>query len=121
MMGAVNTAERVRTIASRLPEVDTEGDQHVGFSVRGRRFAWYLDDHHGDGIVALSCRAVPGLNTDLVDRFPDRYYIPSYLGARGWVAIRLDTPDVDWAEVEERLSDAYRLAAPKRLAAQVGR
>lgn len=44
MMGHVNTADHVRTIASRLPEVAVEGDQHIGFSARGRRLAWHLDD-----------------------------------------------------------------------------
>ena len=91
----------------------------MGLSVRGKRFAWYLDDHHGDGMVALSCKAAPGVQQDLVERFPDRYFVPSYLGARGWVGLRLDQPPVDWDEVDELLCDAYCLAAPKRLAAEL--
>ena len=48
---------------------------------------------------------------------PDRYYMPSYVGARGWVALRLDVGTVDWEEVRELVTDAYLLTAPKRLAA----
>jgi hypothetical protein len=50
-----------------------------------------------------------------------RFYKPAYLGPRGWVAVRLDTGDVDWDEVAELALDAYRLTAPKRLLALVDR
>ena len=45
--------------------------------------------------------------------------MPSYLGSRGWVALRLDVGEVDWAEVEDLVTDSYVQVAPKRLAAQV--
>ena len=56
---------RVTALCTGLPEVEAEADQHVGFTVRGKRFAWYLDDHHGDGRVALNCKAPPGRNSEL--------------------------------------------------------
>ena len=50
---------------------------------------------------------------------PARFYVPAYLGARGWTALRLDIGKPDWAEVRELLTDAYRLQAPRRLVAQL--
>jgi phosphoribosylglycinamide formyltransferase-1 len=85
--------------------------------VAGRKkFAYLLNDHHGDGILAVSTRAAPGENTALVASDPDRFYLPAYLGPRGWIALRLDRGRVDWAEVAELLTDGYLLAAPRRLA-----
>ena len=110
---------RVVAICGALPEVTASGDQHVAFRVRGRTFAWYLEDHHGDGRVALCCKAALGEQQALVAADPARYYRPAYLGARGWVAVRLDTGDVDWDEVAELALEAWRCTAPKRLLARV--
>jgi len=101
-----------------LPEVEETGEQHAKFAVRGRTVAYYLDDHHGDGRVALNVKAPPGAQGDLVARDPNRYHVPSYLGAKGWVGLWLDG-EVDWDEVEELVRDSYRLVAPKRLAASL--
>jgi hypothetical protein len=109
---------RLSKIALALPEAAREyNGQHASFQVRGRKFAYFLDDHHGDGMVALSCRAAPGENEALIASDPARYFLPSYVGPRGWVALRLDVGTVDWDEVRELVTDAYLLAAPKRLAA----
>ena len=109
---------RLTKIVSALPETEREThDTHAAFLVRKKRFAYFLDDHHGDGIVALNCRAAPGENTALIASDPDRYYMPAYVGPRGWVALRLDVGTVDWEEVRELVTDAYLLTAPKRLAA----
>jgi len=110
---------RLIAICRAFPEVTASGDQHVTFQVRGRTFAYYLEDHHGDGRVALCCKAAPGEQQALVEADPARYYKPAYLGARGWVAVRLDLDDVDWDEVAELALDAYRRTAPKRLLALV--
>jgi phosphoribosylglycinamide formyltransferase-1 len=109
---------RLTKIVLALPETEREThDTHAAFLVRKKRFAYFLDDHHGDGIVALNCRAAPGENTALIASDPDRYYMPAYVGPRGWVALRLDVGTVDWEEVRELVTDAYLLTAPKRLAA----
>lgn len=81
-------------LCAGLPEAVGEGDQHVGFTVRGRRFAWYLDDHHDDGRVALVFKAPPGINRQLVADDPDRFFIPAYVGARGWAGVWLDVADI---------------------------
>lgn len=48
---------------------------------------------------------------------PDRFFVPPYLGHRGWVGRWLDVPGVDTKEIEELTLEAYRLAAPKKLVA----
>ena len=110
---------RVVEICAGLPEVSVEQGQHVGFSVGGKRFAWLLDDHHGDGRLALNCKAPPGENSALAERRPELFFLPSYLGARGWVGIWLDTGEVDWDELDRLAVDAYRMTAPKRLVARL--
>jgi hypothetical protein len=113
--------ERIAAICHGFPEVTSHGDQHVAFRVRSKTFAWYLDDHHGDGHRALCCKAAPGEQEALVASDPERFYRPAYLGARGWVAVSLDLDEVDWEEVAELAREAYRLTAPRRLAALLDR
>ena len=110
---------RLLGICEALPEIDISGDQHLGLRIRGKTFAWYLNDHHGDGIVALCCKSTLQEQQALVARDPMRYYVPAYVGPKGWVALRLDLPRVDWDEVAELLFNAYRLQAPLRLAEQL--
>ena len=112
--------KRVRKICLALPETVCERRaSHAAFRVRSRVFAYYLRDHHGDGIVAISCRTARGENVRWVDADPSRFYLPAYIGPRGWVGVRLDVPPVDWGQVAALVRESYRLAAPKRLAAQV--
>ena len=110
---------RVRDVCAALPEVTVQEGRHIGFAVRGKRFGWLLDDHHGDGRLAFTCKAPPGENTALAGRDPARFFLPSYTASRGWVGLRLDTGTVDWDELERLAVEAYLLAAPKRLAAGV--
>jgi predicted DNA-binding protein (MmcQ/YjbR family) len=103
-----------------LPEAAVEiHGSHATFRVRTKVFAYFLDNHHGDGIVAVSCKAGPEDNTALVAAQPDRFYLPAYIGPRGWVALRLDIGDIDWDEVNELVVGSYRLTAPRTLAATV--
>lgn len=109
---------RLAAICLALPEAARQDSgQHVQFLVRGKKFAYFLADHHGDGIVAVCCRAAPGENEARVAADPGRFYLPAYIGARGWVGLRLDLGAIDWAEVAEMVAYSYRLVAPKRLAA----
>lgn len=52
-------------------------------------------------------------------REPERFYLPPYIGKRGWFGLRLDRGRIDWNEVANLLEFSYCLAAPKALAAQV--
>jgi len=111
---------RLTKICLALPEATTyRQGSHAGFLVRKRTFAYFLNDHHGDGIVAVTCKVLPGDNNALVAAQPERFYMPAYIGPKGWVALRLDLGDADWEEVAELVACSYQLVAPKRLAAMV--
>jgi hypothetical protein len=108
---------RLTEIALSLPETKRQiYGSHAQFLVRKRTFAYFLDNHHGDGIVAVTCKVLPGDNKALAEAQPARFYLPDYLASKSWVALRLDRGKVDWAEVRELLSGSYALIAPKRLA-----
>ncbi len=120
MVGADDQRRRLTAICERLPEVEAErAGRHVVFRVRGRTFAYFQDDHHGDGRVALVCKVDAGENAALADSDLARFFLPSYVGRHGWVGFRLDAPAVAWAEVEELVLDSYRRIAPRRLARSV--
>ena len=110
--------ERVRSICLSLPET-TERLSHGSptFFVRNKKvFVMFLDDHHGDGRLALWYAAPPGVQATMVEQEPTRFFVPPYVGGRGWLGLRLDI-DPDWDEVSGVAEDAYRLMAPKRLVA----
>jgi hypothetical protein len=111
--------KRLTAIALALPEARRElSGSHASFRVRKKTFAYFLNNHHGDGIVAVTCKVLPGENTALAKAQPKRYYLPAYIGSRGWAALRLDLLKIDWAEVRELLLTSYLLTAPKRLASR---
>jgi phosphoribosylglycinamide formyltransferase-1 len=111
---------RLATICEVFPEVEREYmGVHARFVVRKKTFAYFLNDHHGDGIVALCVKVVPGENSELIGSDPERFYRPAYLDANGWVGLRLDVDEVDWDEVAAFAANSFRLIAPKRLAALV--
>jgi hypothetical protein len=112
--------QRVRTICAALPE-STERPSHGAptFFIRDKKsFVMFHDDHHGDGRLALWCAAPAGVQGLLVEQEPTRFFVPPYVGHRGWLGLRLDV-DVDWDEVALIVADAYRTVAPKRLLAQL--
>ncbi|HVN04769.1 MAG TPA: MmcQ/YjbR family DNA-binding protein [Bryobacteraceae bacterium] len=111
---------RFTKICLALPDASTfRQGLHAGFLVRKKTFAYFLNDHHGDGIVGISCKVLPGDNTALIAAQPGRFYMPAYVGSRGWVGLRLDGGAIDWEEVTELVHCSYRLVAPKKLAAMV--
>ena len=112
--------EVVRTAALRLPEA-SERLSHGAptFFVRGKTsYVMFHDDHHGDGRLAIWCAAPPGVQTLMVDEDPVRFFVPAYVGHRGWLGVRLDV-DADRDELDRIIEDAYRTVAPKRLVAAI--
>jgi hypothetical protein len=110
--------ERVRAVCLALPEV-TERLSHGSptFFIRGKKtFVMFVDDHHGDGNVGIWCAAPPGVQEQLVEQEPGRFFRPPYVGHRGWLGVRLDV-DPDWDELREICTEAYRQVAPKSLVA----
>ncbi len=106
---------RLTNLCLKLPETSRRdtGD-HASFLVRKKVFAYYLDNHHGDGIVSLCTKVMPGENAEMAAH-DERYFLPAYIGPRGWVGLRLDVGRIRWAEVNELVGKSYRLVAPKRL------
>lgn len=109
--------ERLSRICLSLPEALREDcGEHAKFSLRKKTFAYYLYNHHGDGIIGVTCKVMAGDQNRLAEAQPERFYIPAYIGSRGWVGLRLDGPEVDWDEVSELVTGSYLLMAPKKLA-----
>ena len=109
--------EQVRTRAMALPEAEetlSHGMPCFGI-VKGKKFAWVSNDHHGDGKVALLVK-ISGVDeqAQLIENDPDRYYRPPYFGD-GWIGIRLDLGDTDWDAVADWLARSWRSVAPRRL------
>jgi hypothetical protein len=103
-----------------MPEATRElMGRHAGFHIRKKTFAYFLNDHRGDGIIGVTCKVLSGDNKILVAADPRRFYMPAYTASRGWVGLRLDTGEVDWKEVNELITHSYVLIAPKRLATAV--
>lgn len=111
---------RVTQIALALPDVRRQiYGSHAQFLVRKKTFAYFLDNHHGDGIVAVTGKVLAGDNKALAEAQPGRFCLPAYIASRGWVALRLDVGRVDWDEIKELLLGSYTLIAPRRLAERV--
>jgi hypothetical protein len=106
--------ERLRALCMALPEV-TEKVSHGEPTWFVRKSFVMFADHHHDDRLAFWCAAPPGAQEELVAAEPGRFFRPPYVGGRGWLGVYLDAPDVDWTEIDEIVTDAYRQVAPKRL------
>ena len=107
---------RMREICLGLPET-SERLSHGAptFFVRGKRaFVMVLSNHHGDGRFAIWCAAPDGMQKLLVDSDPERFFVPAYVGHRGWLGVRLDR-GLDWEELAGIVEDAYAEVAPPKL------
>jgi hypothetical protein len=119
MAGDRSPLERVRELCLSFPE-STERLSHgqPTWFVRGKKtFVMYLDNHHDDGRLALWCAAPEGMQAALVDGEPERYFVPPYVGHRGWIGVRLDR-DLGWNEIAGAIEEAYATIAPRRLVEQ---
>jgi hypothetical protein len=111
---------RLREVALSFPEINERLSHGAPtFLIRDKRVLCHLFcDHHGDDRLAIWCAAPPGVQAELVEQEPDRFFVPPYVGHRGWIGLRLDI-DPDWDEVAGILEEAYRLIAPKTLVEQL--
>jgi hypothetical protein len=112
----VDHGARARRICMALPEVEEkEAWASPTFRVKGKMFAMYLNNHHGDGRIALWLKAGLGVQTMLVEAEPEKFFIPPYQGPFGWLGVNMDrTSD---AEIEFHVRQAWLLVAPKKLQA----
>jgi hypothetical protein len=104
--------ERVRTLCMSWPDV-TERLSHgeAAWFHRDKRQIATIADHHHDDRVAVWLAAPPGARDELVEHDPERYFVPPYVGTRGWIGAYLDVPDVDWERLEELIGNAYHTIA----------
>jgi hypothetical protein len=116
----LDPVERLRRICLALPEVSERlSHGEPAWFIQGKRTLATLDDHHhGADHLAFWCPAPPGVQAELVEHEPDRFFRPPYVGPRGWLGVRIDL-EPDWDEIAEIVRDAYRLVAPKKLSAQL--
>jgi len=105
--------DKLRKICLALPDVvEKEAWGEPTFRVRGRMFAMYDNNHHDAGRIAVWCKAPLGFQSMMVAEAPERFFVPPYVGAGGWVGARLDL-DVDWKEIAGVVQQAYRMAVEK--------
>ncbi|MBD0322331.1 MAG: MmcQ/YjbR family DNA-binding protein [Aldersonia sp.] len=112
---AAAATERVRALCLGLPEA-TERMSHgeaAWFVRRSPQFVTMADRHHDDR-VALWAAAPPGAQQDWVRRAPNHYFVPPYVGGRGWIGVYLDG-EPDWDAIADIVEDAYRAVAPSKL------
>lgn len=112
--------EKLRTLCLALPETSERlSHGEPTWFIRGKKTFAMLANHHHDDRFGFWCPAPAGVQEELVDAEPDRFFRPPYVGHRGWIGVYLDVDDVDWDEIREIVVDAYRTVAPKKLAAML--
>jgi hypothetical protein len=116
---ARDTHQAVREACLWLPEAE-EFSSHgsPNFRVRGKTFATYVVNHHGDGRVALWLTAPPGSQELHVRAQPKHYFVPPYVGPKGWLGVVLDR-GIDWNQVLKLIREGYEKVAPAALSAQI--
>lgn len=113
-MSGENVVARLRDICLSFPEVAEKpfgGHTAPSFRIRDKLFVMTSEDG-----LSMMFKAGPGVQEALVASHPERFFVPAYVGHKGWVGARLDV-DHDWDEIAELVEDSYRMIAPKRLAA----
>ena len=109
----------LRRICLAFPET-TERLSHgePTWFIRDKKTFVNYADHHHDDRLAFWCAAPTGMQQSLVASDPEKFFVPPYVGHRGWLGVYLDVP-VDWDEIADIVEDAYRMIAPKRLVAEL--
>jgi len=113
--------QAVRDACLWLPEAE-EFMSHgaATFRVRGKTFAYFMVNHHGDGRVALWVSAAHGAQELHVRADPAQFFAPPYVGPRGWLGIRLDQ-GLSWKRIAQLVREAYENVAPRTLQACLGK
>lgn len=110
----------VREICLSFPEAEERaGHGMPDFKVRGKSFATMAVNHHGDGRIALWVNAPAGAQALHVEGEPQFYFVPPYVGPRGWLGLHLDKGN-DWFAIATRVREAYARTAPAALVRQLG-
>jgi predicted DNA-binding protein (MmcQ/YjbR family) len=112
--------QAVREVCLSFPESE-EFLSHgaPNFRVRGKTFASYVINHHGDGRVALWLNAPAGSQEHYAKSEPKHFFVPAYVGPRGWLGVHLDK-GLSWKRVASLVRQAYEKVAPRALATTIG-
>jgi predicted DNA-binding protein (MmcQ/YjbR family) len=112
--------KRLREVCLALPEAfEKEAWGECTFRVTGgSMFGMTDNNHHNSGHIAVWVKAPPMVQEILVKSDHGRFFVPPYMGPKGWVGVRLDD-QVNWDEVAGILKDGYQMSAPKRLGCRV--
>ncbi len=116
----MNVEQAMRKVCLSLPESEEVLSHGIpNFRVRGKSFAIYARNHHGDGRLALWLEAPPGAQSHFTEIDPVAYFIPPYVGPNGWLGVELNK-GVPWAAIVDRVREAYMIVAPAQLRKQAG-
>ncbi|HVO47952.1 MAG TPA: MmcQ/YjbR family DNA-binding protein [Steroidobacteraceae bacterium] len=118
---AKDISAAVREVCLWLPESEeylSHGSPN--FRVRGKTYATYVINHHGDGRVALWLNSPEGTQDHYTRTEPDSFFVPPYVGPRGWLGVHLDKK-LSWKRIAELVRQAYEKVAPAPLVASLGR
>jgi hypothetical protein len=105
---------KVRELCLALPEV-TERPSHGAptFFYKQNVLCYFVDNHHGDGRLALWLPAASGAQAMLVDSDPEIYFVPPYVGYRGWIGVRLDR-GAPWSQIAALIESAHDEVATRK-------
>ncbi len=106
--------DRLRGICLVLPEAEERETWEVPtFRVRNKIFAMVHDVRSRPSVWF---KAPKGTQTLLTEAAPDRFFVPPYVGHKGWIGLWLDAT-FDHEETQALITRSWRMTAPKRLAA----
>ncbi|MEX1196106.1 MAG: MmcQ/YjbR family DNA-binding protein [Dehalococcoidia bacterium] len=111
----MDAIERLREMCLEFPEAVEKpfgGHDAPAFRIRDKMFAMVSE---GGEDVSVWMKALPGAQDILVGGDPGRFFVPPYVGSKGWVGVRLDVGEVPWGIIADLVNDSYRMTAPKRL------
>jgi len=113
-------AAAVREVCLSFPEAtEVVSRGSPDFRVRGKTFASYIVNHHGDGRISLWLSAPPGAQQRYTESEPEQFFVPPYVGPRGWLGVHLNR-GLDWTRVANHVREAYLCVAPKKLIENLG-
>ena len=116
--------ERLRRLCLALPgtsERTSHGERafFAGSTEKSSKMFVVSDQHHHHSPrLGFWCAAPAGVQAEMIDEDPDRFYRPPYVGTRGWLGVHLDGCP-DWDEVAVIVCEAFRCVVPAALAAQL--
>jgi hypothetical protein len=118
---AKDISAAVREVCLSFPESEeflSHGSPN--FRVRGKTFAAYCVNHHGDGRIALWLNSPPGAQQVHTAGEPKHFFVPPYVGPRGWLGVHLDK-GLAWKRIAVLVREAYEKVAPRPLSERIGR